>query len=115
MSLESMMESVGTLLRPTTGRDRMQGVTQNYRPILSGFPCSQQQAGASVVMRYAQRQTSVGTTIYLAQDIGAQVNDKIDVTDMLGKTTSYLVKGETQPIGIGTIWSVDCEKIDAPR
>jgi hypothetical protein len=63
---------------------------------------------------YAQRNAVVTTTLYFGQDPGAEPNDLIEVTDRTGRTANYLARGESQSVGRGRLWQVDCELIRSP-
>ena len=112
-----MMESRAIGQRAAVGRDVRSGVTQTWPPnggktLFKDYPCSCQQAGMSVITRYAQRQTEVSTVLHFAQDPGLEVNDRVLVTDRTSDqgytpiTTIYLVQGRAQPVGRGRLWEV---------
>lgn len=113
------MESQATVKRPTVGRDTASGVTSDPFVVVKGpIPCSVNQAGASVILLYAQRNTSVSATMYFAQDPCAQVNDIIEIKDMhdcyTNVAATYLVKGKVQSVPRYRMWQVDVEFIEAP-
>ncbi len=111
----SMMESSGILKRAIIGRDAQQGVTQNFVPISLAVPCSVQPASTGVVMLYAQRNTQVNTSVYLAQDIGAQVNDKFTTTNPAGGQKDILVRGFAQQVDRMVVWRLDGIEEPPPR
>lgn len=111
----TMLESTATTKRPTIGRDSAQGVTQDpFVTLLTDVPCSCQQASARVQELYAQRNAFVTTTVYFAQDPQVQPNDLLLVTDRTGGTANYRVVGQSQAVGRGRLWNVDCEFVGAP-
>ncbi len=116
MSLLSMLESSGTLKRPTIGRDSQQGVTQNpFVAISPSVPCSVQPANKDVVMLYAQRNTQVTTSIFFAQDIQAQVNDRFESINRGGQPSgTYLVRGYEQEVDRMVVWRMDAQKMPPP-
>lgn len=110
-----MLESTGSLRRPTIGRDSAQGVTQNpFVTLFENVACSVQQARTSVKELYAQRNTVVTTTVYFASDPGAQVNDLFTATDRAGTVSNYLVRGKSQAVGQARLWNTDMELIEEP-
>lgn len=114
MSLYSLMESYGTLKRPTIGRDTTQGVTQSPFVNVSGsvnIPCSVQQASGRTQEIYAQRNIFVTTTLYFPRDPHCQVNDRFEATDRTGVTSIYLIRGVTAQLGRGRVWQVEAELI----
>jgi concanavalin A-like lectin/glucanase superfamily protein len=115
MSLFSMLESTGYLQRPTIGRDTQQGVTQTpWNTVSAVVPCSVQSANSSVKMLYMQRNTDIIVTIYFAQDIGAQVNDRFIATDTSGVQSTILVLSESQQVDRGVVWVLNGIEIPAP-
>ena len=109
-----MMESYGTLKRPTIGRDNMQGVTQDPFVVVPGavnIPCSVQQASARVQELYAQRNIFVTTTIYFPVDPKCEVNDRFEAVDRTGVMSIYLIRGLTAQLGRGRVWQVEAELI----
>jgi hypothetical protein len=110
-----MCESVGTLQRSLTGRDSQQGVTQTWFNVLCNFPISAQQSGASRMAFYAQMSASIGTTFYTPDNIGAQANDRLKVTDRTGTITYYNVDGITQSVGRGRLYTTQGTAIAEPQ
>lgn len=109
-----MMESYGTLKRPTIARDSTQGVTQDPFVTVTGsvnIPCSVQQASARTQELYAQRNIFVTTTIYFPLDPQSQVNDRFEATDRTGVMSIYLIRGVTAQLGRGRVWQVEAELI----
>lgn len=110
----TMMDSVATLVRPVIGRDARGGTTQeSFEEVVCRFPCSVQQSSSRVERYYAQRNINVSTSIWVPNDVGAQVNDRIDVTDRYGVTHHFMVQG-TQKGVFNRLWSpyrIDCEEI----
>ncbi len=107
MSLDSLLESTGTLLRQTTGRDLDMGTTEEpfvvrgktkYSCEAKDVSCSVQEASASTIEMYRQRKMNVDTTIYFDDDIEPQVTDRFEVTDSRGKTYAFLVQGFHQSL-----------------
>ena len=94
MSLDTMLESVGTLKRPVMGRDSAGGQTQDQKVVLTDIPCSVQEASGSTVTRFAQRQTQVDTTIYMEEDIGARENDILEVEDDDGRVATFSIPAQ---------------------
>ncbi len=115
--ISTMLESVCSIQRPTSvTRDSASGVVQVFTTIASNLPCSQQEASASVIMLYSQRNASVTTTIYFAQDPKTEPNDRISCVDRNGVATWYLVEGEAQvAAGRGRLWSVGATRIRPPQ
>lgn len=102
MSLDSLLESTGTLYRQTTGRDLAMGTSQDpfvlrgktkYVCTAKDVSCSVQQMSASTIEMYRQKKMDVNTTIYFDEDIDPQVTDRFEVTDSRGKTFAFLVQG----------------------
>lgn len=92
--MATMMDSVGTLKRPTISRGVKSGTDQDpFRTIITDVPCSVQPASASDRMLYGQRNVFISCTIYCLTDIGAIVNDLFVVLDQNGNTHNYLVQG----------------------
>jgi hypothetical protein len=113
--IPTMLESFAVLRRPNIGRDSAQGITQpSFAVIATNLPCSVQELPTNEKILYAQRNTSVTTKVYFAQDPTAQINDILDVTDRTGRTSRYLVQGEAQAVGRGRVWDLDAEKIPQP-
>lgn len=123
----SMMEASAVVLRPSIGNDSRHGVTQDpfapVDPVNGGaqvnrvptpLPCSVQQAGPRDIMLYGQRNAEFSTVIIFAQDPKCQMNDRIDVTDRTGNTTSYLVVGAAIPVGRARQWIVTANFIQQP-
>jgi hypothetical protein len=116
--LTTMMDSVLTLRRPRPRRESTgSGTVQDpFIILVSNVPCSCQPAGPSVIERYAQQNTEVSCQIYLTEDIGAQVNDYVDVYDQNDKLHRFMVKG--MPNRLFFRWSspyvLDCSEIDPP-
>ncbi len=109
-----MCESTGVLKRPTIGRDVQQGVTQNpFVTVCPSVPCTVQPASQRVVELYAQRNTGVTTSVFFAQDIQAQVNDRFEALNPAGQQTVILVKGFSQEVDRMVCWRMDGEKIPA--
>ncbi len=104
----SMMESTAILKRPTIGRDSQQGVTQDpFVMICPSAPCSVQPASTDVMMLYQQRNTKVNTVVFFAQDIQAQVNDRLTTTNPGGGTKDILVRGYAQQVDRMVVWRLD--------
>ena len=114
--ISTMMESYGTLKRPTVGRDTAQGVTSTpFVTVAVNLPCSVSQMSASAQLLYAQRNVFISTVIYLAVDPGANVNDVFDATDRLGNVTRYLVKDIFGSDTRSRLFSMGCEAIREPK
>ena len=114
-----MCESSLVLQRPKTGVDAAGGTTQdwvsNSVTLLTNIPCSQQEAGAMKKQYYMMNNAEVTTTIYTAQDIQAEPNDRLIVTDRNGFPVYYLVQGQSQPVGRGRLWGTDCVRVRGPK
>ncbi len=94
-----MLESVGTIKRPTITRDANEGVIQTFDQVIaSEIPCSVQPAGANIVILYAQRNVNVTTTVYFAQNVSAEANDILEVTDRDGVLHTFQVQGYRKQI-----------------
>ncbi len=101
--LTTMLESVGTLKRPTINRDQAGGVTQDpfkttrTAPpptiIVQDVPCSIQPASAHIQQIYAQQGMNVTTTIFFADDIQARPNDLFFAEDLNGNMHRFKVLG----------------------
>ena len=107
----AMMESVGHLERAAIGRDAQQGVTQTWSTITPSVPCSIQPAGPAVQLLYKQRNSEITTIVYLAQDIGAQVNDRFVYVSPGGETGTLLVLANAQQVNRGVVWKLDAKQI----
>lgn len=111
--ISTMFESYCTILRPTIGRDNVSGVTQRFnRVVARNLPCSITMAGTQIQDLYAQRDVSVSTSIFFAQNPQAQVNDLIQGTDRTGDTLTYQIHGQCQTsVGRARLWRADCAQI----
>jgi len=107
----SMMESSGFLQRAAIGRDTQQGVTQTWETITPSVPCSIQPANATVQLLYKQRNSEITTIVYLAQDIGAQVNDRFVYSSPGGETGTLLILANAQQVNRGVVWKIDAKQI----
>ncbi len=113
MSLYSMLESVCTIKRPTISRDSHEGVVQTFDQIIvQDVACSVQPASANITVLYAQRNLNVNTTIFFAQNVFAEANDVIEVTDREGILHTFQVMGYRKQIfyRIQAPWSADCQE-----
>lgn len=114
MSLLSLLESKGTLKRPVIGRDSSKGVTQaSYATLATDKACSVQPAALSVIEFYSQRNMSVSVTIFLQEDISAEVNDEFIVIDENSVVHTYLVQGTHRAL-FGRLfvpYSMDCMEV----
>lgn len=114
MSLETMLESIGTLKRPTISKDSYKGTIQTgFSTIVSDRKCSVQPASPEVATLYAQRNVSVTVSIYLSSSIGAQINDIFVVTDRDGVEHTYQVRGESKDLlnRIQGPYRMDCAEV----
>lgn len=125
--ISTMMEASAVVLRPSIGNDSRHGVTQDpfvpVDPVNGGvqvnrvptpLPCSVQEAGPRDFMLYGQRNAEFSTVLIFEQDPKCQMNDRIDVTDMTGNVTNYLVIGGARPIGRARQWVVTANYIQQP-
>jgi len=108
-----MMESTGFLQRAAIGRDAQQGTTQTFSTISATVPCSIQPANATVQLLYKQRNSEITTIVYLAQDIGAQVNDRFIYSSPGGETGTLLILANAQQVNRGVVWKIDAKQIPA--
>lgn len=119
MSLLSLLLQTATIQRPSIGRDAVSGVTQSFQTIAADVPCNYQEKIITVLDLYGQRNTSVKSTLYFAEDPNTEVNDRIlvDKLNQCGvcETIYLLVKGEAEPVGHNVQWEVDVERIRQPQ
>lgn len=117
MSLYSMFESYCVLQRPTVGQDAVDGTTSDpFVDESCRVACSYQEGGASDTEVFGQRNTSVSATLSVAQDMGAEVNDRILVTTPRTCESFYvLVVGQTQPVARGRFYSISVTRIREPQ
>ena len=114
--LTTMFESVAGLYRPAISRDASGGTVQTFGPVAAwqNVPCSCQQSSTMVRVLYAQ-QTSVNlTTVYFAQDIGAQKDDQLRITGQDKVQRKYNCLGPLQYVNRAKLWAVDVELISQP-
>lgn len=105
----TMMESTGVLQRGATGRDAQGGMTQDWTDISLSVPCSIQPANAEqVILLFKQRNSNITTIVYLAQDIGAQVNDRFIYSSPGGVTGLLKVLELAQQVNRGLVWRMGC-------
>src|SRR5438477_4310045 len=110
-----MFESRVTGQRPKISRDSRSGVVQEPETTLfKDLACSCQQARASIVALYAQRNTFVDTTIYFAQSPNLEANDRLLVTDRTMIVNYYLCQGKSAPVGRGNMYEVQAMLIREP-
>jgi hypothetical protein len=118
VSLLTMLDSTCVIYRPSSvTRDANQGVVQVFTVLQAGLPCSQQQAGMSKQLVYAQQNAVVNATLYFDDDPGTTANDLIvAISDFTGLTNMYLVTGRAMAVtrGLNAPWNVDCQFIQAP-
>lgn len=115
--LTTMFESVlNGLYRPSISQDADMGTVQtfNIQPNTSGLPCSCQQSSVMVRVLYGQQGHLNPSTVWFAQDIGAQKNDQLQVTGRDGVLRKYNVLGPIQYVNRARIWSVDVELVSQP-
>ncbi len=107
MSLDSLLESSGTLYRVTTGRDLDMGTTEEpfvvrgrtkYSCAADNVACSVQESSSSLTELYKQKNIQVDTVIYFEDDIEPQATDRFEVTDSRGKLHVYSVEGFHLPL-----------------
>lgn len=114
----TMLESVGTLKRPTPGQGTLRGTTSNpFKIIVADVPCSVQPASSSDRLLYGQRNVFITCTIYLVQDIGAMVNDIFEVVDLNENLHVYLVHGFNRGLNKRDLvpYSLSCTEIAPNR
>lgn len=114
MSLLTLMESTGYLQREITGRDSQQGQTQTWNTISTVVPCSVQTMNGPVRILYSQRNADNVVTVYLAQDIGAQVSDRFIATDRAGNQSLIKVMSESQQVNQDRVWVMNGIQTEAP-
>lgn len=110
----TMLESTGSLYRPTPGRDLSQGTLQDFgEPLYQGIRCSVQPARDSIILLYAQRNAKVSAQIYLVQQILAQPSDYFKVIDRDGTVSIFQVQGMDRNLYYRSLspYFLACEKI----
>jgi hypothetical protein len=98
----TMLESVATLQRPQISRDSRQGTVQTFAdvPGAVNIACSVQPSSSNDRLLYGQRNVFITCTVYFTQDIGAKVNDILQVEDVNGNLRYYQIKGFNGSVNI---------------
>ncbi len=95
----TMMDSTGTLKRPTITRDSHEGVDQNpFSVVISNIVCSVQPASMGITTPFGQREGDVDSVIYFTQSIGAITNDIVETNDADGNTRTFMVIGQERKV-----------------
>jgi hypothetical protein len=94
MSLDSLMESAGTLYRKSTVKSAGGGQTPTWTAVGSETACDLQPNSASIRVQYGQRHLETTFVAFFASDIGARETDRF-----LVGSRKFVVLGWQPPQG----------------
>lgn len=110
MSFATMIARVGQTLshqRPNDKREPGGGRRREWTTLASSVACWKQPATPRVVEQWAAKQTAIDCSVFVAQDLGAQAEDRLVLSD----GTTVLVAGQRDLAGLGRGWRIDGKEL----